>query len=245
MLIQSTKGASSDRLKFLVMGPSGVGKTHLASTIGEPTLLISAEAGHLTLNEFDIDMIDLSIDQDDQGKTVYLDEKGRYQKLLKVFNWLKTEEPRKKYKWVYFDSVTELGGIVIRMLEKDPRFSAAKMTMPRYGEYTKIMTSLILNIRDLPFYNVVFTGLVELKEHDGVKDPASILLPGAKLPESLPAFLDGVFYYGIKRDGKEDKRYLLTTATSEAYAKDRSGKLNKYEKPNLAEIAKKIKGEKK
>jgi hypothetical protein len=190
-------------------------------------------------------MIDLSLAQDNDGKTGYLDEKGRYQKLLKVFDWLKGDEPRKKYKWVYFDSITEVGGIVIRMLEKDPRFSRAQMTMPRYGEYTKIMTSIILGFRDLPFYNVVFTGLVEQKEDDGAKAPASILLPGSKIPENLPAFFDEVLYYGIKRDGKEDKRYLLTTATSEAYAKDRSNKLDKYEKPDLKQIANKIRGEKK
>ena len=244
MFIQSTKGASSERLKILIMGPSGVGKTFLASTIGEPTLVISAEAGHLTLNEFDLDMIDLSTEKDKDGKIVYLDEAGRYQKLLRLFEWLQTDEPRKKYKWIYFDSITEVGGIVIRMLEKDSKYSAAKMTMPRYGEYTKKMIALILSYRDIPFYNIAFTGLVENKGDDGAKAPATILLPGTKLPENLPAFFDEVFYYGIKRDGNEDKRYLLTTATAEAYAKDRSGKLSKFEKPNLADIAKKIRGEK-
>lgn len=245
MFIESTKGASADRIKGVILGPSGVGKTYLASTAGPNTLLISAESGHLTLNKFDIPMIDLTVDKQDD-KVMSLDEAGRYQKLLKVFDWLKTEQASKKFKTIYVDGITELGGIVIRMLEKSEKFGSQKMAKPRYGEYTKKMTNLILGFRDLPYYNIWFTALVEHKEDVDEKSqkvirrhPASVLMPGQKIPENLPAFFDEILYYGIKGD----KRYILTQATDEAFAKDRSGNLEKFEKPNLAEIAMKIKGE--
>lgn len=246
MFIQSTKGASVNRIKGIILGPSGVGKTFLASTAGPKTLLVSAESGHLTLNKFDIPMIDLTVDKAEDGKLISLDDSGRYQKLLKVFDWLKTDEAKKQFNTIVIDGITEMGGIVIRMLEKTEKYSSQKMAKPRYGEYTKRMTNLILGFRDLPYYNIWFTALVEHKEDIDEKTqkvikryPATVLMPGQKIPEALPSFFDEILYYGIKGE----KRYILTQATDEAFAKDRSGNLEKYEKPNLSEIAKKIKGD--
>lgn len=246
MLIQSTKGASVDRIKGIILGASGVGKTFLASTFGEPgkTLLISVESGHLTLNNFDIPMIDVTTDTKD-GQTITLNDAQRYEKIIKILAWLKGEDARKRFKNIYVDGISEIGNVVIRKYENDSYWGQSKMLKPRYAEYTKTMTNLIVEFRDLPFYNVWFTALVEQKQDRDEKTgqviksyPASILMPGAKIPENVPAFFDEVLYYGMKGE----KRYLLTQATDEAFAKDRSGRLDKFEKPNLAEVSNKIKG---
>ena len=53
MKVMSTRNAGVDRLKVLVHGPAGAGKTYLASTTGNhrSTLELSAEAGLLSLRE--------------------------------------------------------------------------------------------------------------------------------------------------------------------------------------------------
>lgn len=240
MLITSTKNAGVDRIKTLIMGPYGVGKTYLASTIGEPTLLISAESGHLTLSSFDIDMIDMGVDVN--GDVIA--KEHRFDYLFKViYPFLLKKETREKYKWIYIDSLTEIGDNCLEKLEADSRFSASKMTQARFGEYTKQMQNVIKLFRDIPYYNVVFTAISdEGLDSEGKQKKYKPLMPAQKLPDKIGMYFDEVFYMGIKSDKEGDKRYLQTQGTELIPAKDRSTKLNKFERPDLGVIAKKIRG---
>ena len=62
MKVMSTRNAGVDRLKVLVHGPAGAGKTYLASTTGNhrSTLVLSAEAGLLSLRGFEISAVEIS-----------------------------------------------------------------------------------------------------------------------------------------------------------------------------------------
>ena len=61
MKLISTRNAGVDRLKVLVHGPAGAGKTYLASTTGNhrSTMVLSAEAGLLSLRGFEINAIEI------------------------------------------------------------------------------------------------------------------------------------------------------------------------------------------
>jgi hypothetical protein len=63
--LSSTKqSAQLSGLKFLVHGPAGAGKTTLCGTTGEPTVIISAESGLLSLRHLDIPVIEVkTLDQ--------------------------------------------------------------------------------------------------------------------------------------------------------------------------------------
>jgi phage nucleotide-binding protein len=241
--IISTKNEATNRLKILVYGRPGVGKTRLATTIDEPTLVVSVEAGHLVLADKDLDMVDISVD--DRGEI--LPKEKRFDQLYNVYKYLTCEEARRKYKWIYIDSITEIGELLIESLQARSEYSSRKMVLPMYQEYTKSIRSLIKSFRDLPYYNVVFTALLEDKpEKDGKKTPYRALLPGEKVPDQMGGFFDLYLYMTIMKgkDGKE-QRVLVTEGSTTYEAKDRSTKLEKYEKPNLAEIARKIRGESK
>jgi phage nucleotide-binding protein len=241
--IVSTKNEAVNRLKMLIYGRPGVGKTRLAATIGEPTLLISAESGHLVLADSDIDMIDLSVDEN--GAVV--PKERRFDQLQKAYKFVATDEKaRQKYKWIYIDSISEIGESILESLSARPEFSSRKMILPMYQEYTKIIRSLIKSFRDLPYYNVVFTALLEDKDDGDAKSrPNRALIPGQKVPDQIGGFFDLYLQMAIMKDKKGDEQRVLITQGSTAFeAKDRSSKLEKYEKPNLAEIARKIRGEK-
>lgn len=239
MLIQSTKNASNNRLKFLIYGRPGVGKTSLTKTIGEPTLIVSAEAGHLVLSDADIDMIDMSTN--DKGDL--LDKAQRFARLLDIYKYIQTDVPRKKYKWLVLDSLTEIADNLVDNLDTQERFQNPKMVLLKWAEYTRQMESLIKAFRDIPYFNVIFTAISdESKDEAGTKDKTKVLLKGQKFPEKVGMYFDEYFYMGIQSQKEEDKRYLLTQATSNIEAKDRSGKLSKYEEPNIAKIAAKIRG---
>jgi hypothetical protein len=222
------------------MGRPGVGKTCLAKTIGESTLLISAEAGHLVLSDSEIDMIDISTN--DSGELIQ--EQLRIDRLFEVYNFIQQPDVRKKYKWIFIDSLTEISDFVLKKVQSEPRFKDPKMAMLAWGEYTKIMTNLIKLFRDLPYFNVAFTAISdESEDKDGNPRKIKPLLQGQKMPERVGGFFDELFYMGVKEEKDVVKRYILTAGSSQIEAKDRSGKLNKFEAPNLSLIARKIRGE--
>jgi hypothetical protein len=59
----------------------------------------------------------------------------------------------------------------------------------------------------------------------------------------LPGYFDFVFHYHTFEDETGQKqRALITQPTDKIVAKDRSGKLSDMEKPNLNDIANKVRG---
>jgi phage nucleotide-binding protein len=239
MKIQSTKSYSEDKLKILVFGEPGAGKTTLAKTIGEPTLIISAEAGLLCLNGEDIDVIDIT--QDDEGRVI--PKEKRIARLGEAYQYLLTEECRNKYKWVFIDSLTEISQNLMEQLYLE--FPDRKDSLVMYGENGKRMRSLIKSFRDIPYYNVVMTALSSVDKDENNVRIIGVSMVG-NISEKVPAFFDEVFYLATiqnQETGNVD-RVLVTGKSDRVMAKDRSGKLDKIEKPSLAHIASKIKGEK-
>jgi len=233
MKISSTNEMSIGSLKILIHGESGAGKTTLASTIKEPTLIISAEAGLLSLQGHKIDVIDISVDE----KGEILPQEKRIARLGEAYTHLLTEESRKKYKWIFIDSLTEISQNLVHQLGVE--FPDRKDALVLYGENSKRMKSLVKTFRDLPYYNVVFTALSQTDKDENGQRFTGVNIVG-KLANDLPAYFDEVFY--LHADRETGKRVLVTEKTDKLAAKDRSGKLVKLEEPNLAAIAAKIKG---
>jgi phage nucleotide-binding protein len=234
--VLSTKNIGVDRLKILVYAPPGSGKTTLAKTINEPTLVISAEAGLLVLKDADIDVVDITTD--DNGQLI--PKESRIKRLTEAYSYLLKPESQAKYKWVFIDSLTEIGQNLVEQLQKE--HPDRKDALVLWGEYSKNMRSIIKALRDLPHYNVVMTALSERDKDENGVYTTGVALNG-KISQALPGFFDEVFYYDLRKDseGKVVRR-LLTQATDTVVAKDRSGMLKQFEEPNLNQIAKKIKG---
>lgn len=230
MKISSTKTDGKHPIKMLIYGESGSGKTSLAGTIKEPVLLISAESGLLTLRDKEIDVIDIS--QDDNG--VMIAKEKRISRLGEVYNYLLTDDARKKYKWIFIDSLTEISQNLIEQLNSE--FPERKDSLVMYGENSKRMRSLIKSFRDIPYYNVAMVALSTIdKDENGIRFTTFDLV--GNFAAKLPGFFDEVFYLHVDKDGK---RALITEKSERVIAKDRSGKLGKIEAPDLSIIASKI-----
>lgn len=234
MLIKSTKSLHINSLKMIIYGEPGAGKTTLASTIKEPTLIISAEAGLLSLNGHDIDVVDIS--QDDEGSII--PKEKRIARLFEVYKFLLTAEAKRKYRWIFIDSITEIAQNLLESLHQE--FPDRKDTLVLYGENGKRMRSLIKSFRDLPHYNVVFTALSEREKDETGRYYLGISMPG-KISQAVPAFFDEVLYLHTAKDeqGNVD-RVLVSKKTDNNVCKDRSSKLLPVEKPDLSIIAGKI-----
>lgn len=230
MEVQNTKHIAEQKLKALIGGYSGAGKTTLAGTVDGACLVISAESGLLSLAGKDVDFIDIS--KDAKGEVI-ADPSKRIERLGEIFKWLYAGT---KYKSVFLDSLSEMGELLVSKCQKD--FPDRKDSFPMWGEYNKLMRAMIKNFRDLP-YHVYMTCIIEPDKDQNGKRYMSFDIQG-KISEKLPQYFDEVFYLMVNEDGT---RKLYTKATDTLrHAKDRSNKLDAVEAPDLGHIVRKILG---
>ena len=123
--------------------------------------------------------------------------------------------------------------------------SFAKLIDPRqaYGLLIDQMSTTIRAFRDLPGFHVY----VSAKQEAIKDDQTGIVLngpsmPGTKLGPALPYHFDEGFHLDIGRDQvtQKDYRFLRTQPDFQNDAKDRSGKLDAIEYPDLGNIIRKI-----
>lgn len=229
--IQSVKEAAEDTgVKILVHGPAGSGKTTLCVTTGEPTLLISAEAGLLSIKNAP-DYIHTAVVESIKDIGELFD--GLYDGSIMY-------EEGVPYRWIALDSLTEIGEQVLthaKKMSNDPRKS--------YPQYQSDMIEMVKMFRDLRGYNVIMTC-----KQQRVKDESTGVttyeptMPGNKLGPELPYLFDEVFALRVEKDDEGEDYHIIQTKRDIRYeAKDRSGKLDLFEKPNLKKIVSKIHSE--
>lgn len=240
MKIFKTNSIENTRMKALIFGESGNGKTSQAMTLpAEKTLIISSEAGLLCLKDHQpsIDVIDITVD--DEGNPI--PKEKRYARLGEVYKYVLGQQVMAQYDWLFVDSLTEISQNLIEALYLE--FPERKDSLPMYAENAKRMRSLIKVFRDIPHYNVVFTALASIEKDENNKRYKGIQMVGS-IGQTLPSYFDEVFYLSAieNSETKEIKRSFLTAKTEDCVSKDRSGKLAKYEPANLGLIYKKIMG---
>lgn len=223
MQIKSAKDVASSGFIALVVGESGIGKTSLVKTLPNPenTLIVSAESGLLCIAGSDIDVVEVR----------------NYEQLREAILFLIEGKDDFKYENIYIDSLTEMATIVLDHAKSE--YPNDNQTLRMYGHYNELMTKIIKTFRDLPDRNVIFTCLNALKT-DGLETVETFLLDGSKIKDNLKGWFDLVLKYDIMEHEGTKHRVLITDTEINHLAKDRSGKLDKYEKPDLASIMEKI-----
>jgi hypothetical protein len=204
LTVKSSKGASMGRVKLLVYGAAGVGKTVLCSTAPNP-IIISAERGLLSIADKDIDVLEItSISELQQALNIA--RKGDWETIC-------------------LDSISEIAEVVLaeyKALVNDGRQA--------YGQLSDEMSKIIRQFRDLDAH-VVLTA--KESREDKYSHPS---MPGKTLTGALPYFFDLVLYM----KSTKENRVLHTRDNFTFNAKDRSGKLDDKEAPNLNDIFKKV-----
>lgn len=231
MSLNFIKPDSANRLTALVIGMAGIGKTSLLRTIpeDEPVCTLSAEAGLLCVRD---------LVRSKKVTGVEIKSLAEFQEALGA---LKTAEWKQVYRWIFIDSLTEIASRCVEEYQR--RYPDKKDSFNLWGGYLDTMTALIKDFRDLTDYNVVFTCL-ESVDYDEVKRRhIGPDIQGRQLKERLTSYFDEVFYMTTLPNGNGvDQRVFFTQPRPGQPGKDRSGKLDEIEAPDLAAIKTKILG---
>jgi phage nucleotide-binding protein len=216
--IKNTKTVANNGIKMLVYGQAGAGKTSLIKTLPAP-IVLSAEAGLLSIAGADIPYIEIH----------------NFAELEEAYNYVKNHSS--EYGTVVLDSISEIAEVVLAA-EKDK----AKDPRQAYGALLDTMNAMIRAFRDLPL-NVYFSAKMDKIQDDTARIYYGPSSPGTKVSQALPYFFDEVFALRVEKNQEGTlERWLQTFPDGVYVAKDRSGKLQDFEKPDLGKIIQKIGG---
>jgi hypothetical protein len=211
-------------VKFTVYGQAGVGKTVLCSTAPNP-IILSAEAGLLSLADQDIPVLEIRNLTELREAYTYISESDSYDTIC-------------------LDSISDIAEQILDTKLGDLQRKAeeeGKGVDPRqgYGKMAMEMTQLTKAFRSLDRH-IVFTakqGMVQ----DNIANTLRFgpMLPGQAYTQNFPYYVDILCCMRVTKEGE---RYLQTQPDFQYMAKDRSGKLDKAERPDLTAIFEKVMG---
>jgi phage nucleotide-binding protein len=220
--VRTTGSIAASGVKLLIYGQAGAGKTTLIKTLPSP-IVLSAEGGLLSIRDADIPYIEIA-DLDT---------------LREAYTWLTSADEAKAYQSVALDSISEIAEVVLnaeKKTTKDPRQA--------YGAMQEQMADIIRAFRDLPGKHVYMSAKLEKAQDEMGRMLYSPSMPGTKTGQALPYFFDEVLALRVEKDAEGvTQRALMCDSDGLWLAKDRSGKLDMWEAPDLGAIIAKIQGE--
>lgn len=217
--LKSTKALASSGVKLLVYGQAGAGKTTLIPSLPTPVVL-SAEGGLLSIADADVPFIEIST----------------MAELWEAWEWLTKSKEASQFESVALDSISEIAEVVLsaeKKSSKDPRQA--------YGAMQEQMADIIRAFRDVPGKHVYMSAKLEKNQDEMGRMLYSPSMPGNKTGQSLPYFFDEVLALRVEKNAEgETQRALMCDSDGLWVAKDRSGKLEMWEAPDLGAIIRKI-----
>lgn len=214
--LKSTSACAPAGVKVVVYGAAGTGKTTLIAGMPTP-LILSAESGLLSLQGSDLAYIEVNSVGD----------------LKEAYKWLVGSQEAKHFESVALDSISEIAELSLAQ-----NLSTNKDGRAAYGAMGNEMMSVIKHFRDLPMHVLLIAKLDKGTDELG-RITYSPGMPGQKLSQSLPYFVDEVLALRVTTTGE---RELLCQPDSLWLAKDRSGRLDRLEPPDLGALIRKIRG---
>ena len=213
--------AADGRVKVLVYGQAGAGKTSLIATLPSP-IVLSAEGGLLSIQDADLPYIEID----------------SMQTLREAYQWLEQSAEAREFQSVALDSISEIAEAVLsdeKKSAKDPRQA--------YGAMQEQVAEMIRAFRDIAGRHVYMTAKLEKSADEMGRVSYAPSMPGNKAGQALPYFFDEVLALRVERDAEgAQHRVLLCDGDGQWLAKDRSGKLDAWEAPDLGEVIRKIGG---
>jgi hypothetical protein len=244
-------------VKVLLLGPPGVGKTSQLRTLDPTsTLFLECEAGDLAVIDVPVDTVrvsdwpaarDVAVRIGGANPSFPLNACYSESHLRGVGGPLPDHE---RYRVVFVDSITALARLCFRWCEGQPEAfspSGKKDTRGAYGLLAREMVTFLGQLQHARRLNVILVAILEWVVDERGRGEWAVQLEGAKTGRELPGLIDEVVTYQFLRfkDDESSKPpmrgFVCTSPNDWGYpAKDRSGKLQQLEPPDLGKLINKL-----
>ena len=257
--------AAHTKINIALFGPSGVGKTTQARTLdSETTLFLDLEAGTLAIQDWNGDVVDLRKTAQSMGAHPWeiaramaclvsghdpADTDGPYSKIA-YDNYVKAfggdVSMLEKYKTVFVDSITVASRLCFAWAQKQPEAFSEKTGKPdtrgAYGILGREMIRWLTNLQHCP-KDIILVGILDTEKDELNRIQHTPQVEGSKTGRELPGIFDQVVTLTMLAgdDGAQYRAFVCRQDNQWGYpAKDRSGRLEQIEPPDLGALIKKI-----
>jgi hypothetical protein len=242
-------------VKALIAGPSGVGKTSLLRTIDpRKTLFCDIEAGDLSVQDLAVDTI--RIDDWTTARDLACRIGGPHSSFSPLMPYSQAHYDAvggalpdlDRYKVIFVDSITAVSRLSFRAAEQAPEArserTGAKDLRGAYGLHAREMLLWLHQLQHARAKHVIFIGILE-RATDEFNRPIGyqVQMEGAKTPREIGAIIDEfiVMEWIDFGDGKPVRGFVCSQPNRWGFpSKDRSGRLEQIEEPNLGKLIAKL-----
>jgi hypothetical protein len=151
------------------------------------------------------------------------------------------------YRTIFVDSLTALSRLSFRWAEQQPEAlserTGAKDIRGAYGLHARELINLLHQLQHARSKNIIFVAILErvLDDFNGVE--FQIQMEGSKAGRELPGIVDEVITMNFVDfgDGDPARAFVCTRPNNWNFpAKDRSGRLDQIEEPDLDKLIRKL-----
>lgn len=221
----NTKDIKTDnmKLKVLIYGGSGTGKTTFAGTFPKP-YFFDFDGGMLTLKGKDVEY-DTYVDKNPAGRpTAWSDFEA---KITSLYEAGRDQFP---YESVIIDSMTTLQECCMRYIQYNNRSASKMPTLQEWGMLIDKLQDTLYKVTSLDC-NVVVTAHEQVIQDDLTSEILVLpLISGKKLPDRLPLWFDEVYHARVERGKNREPIYQVMTVAERKYkAKSRLRLFEQFE----------------
>jgi hypothetical protein len=244
--------------KLLIVGPSGVGKTSLLRTLSTgllaSTLFIDIEAGDLAVADVPVASVQPRTWGDCRDTavvvggfnpalpaTAYYSE-AHYNSVMQNSELARLST----FNTLFVDSLTAASRLCFTWAEQQPEAvtnRGYKDLRSIYGIHGRAMIGWLNQLQHIRNRTVVFVAVLEKHVDDCNIATWQPQIEGAKTIRELPAIVDEIITMNWVDfgDHKPVRAFVCTNPNAWSYpAKDRSGRLDQFEPPNLGALIEKL-----
>jgi AAA domain len=241
--------------KMLILGPTGVGKTSLLHTIGPAaTLFFDVEAGDLSVLDVPVDTIRVDDWMTARDLACRIGGPNKSFSPTMCYSQAHYEaiggalENLDRYETIFVDSITAVSRLSFRWAEQQPESyserTGKKDIRSCYGLHAREMLLWLNHLQHAREKNVVFVGVLERVVDEFNRAEWQLQSEGAKTARELPAIVDQIItmnWLNFGDDSPPVRGFVCSNPNPWNFpAKDRSGRLDQIEPPDLGKLLSKL-----